>query len=129
MTEKTLDEKFQEATLAPQRVVVLIGLIIAIALAVFVGVGYAHTSDPYVQEVLALEGKEIRGQGIFQANCAVCHGLEGRGEVGPSLLDLSGHKSRVGIIQQVISGQTPPMPQFQPNSQDMADLLQYLETL
>jgi hypothetical protein len=33
------------------------------------------------------------------------------------------------LIQQVVSGNTPPMPQFQPEAKDMADLLEYLEQL
>ncbi|MFM6660226.1 MAG: cytochrome c, partial [Microcystis panniformis] len=32
-------------------------------------------------------------------------------------------------IEQVISGKTPPMPKFQPDTQAMADLLVYLENL
>jgi mono/diheme cytochrome c family protein len=85
--------------------------------------------DPYVSEVLSLEGNANRGQAIFQANCAVCHGLEGTGNIGPSLLGVHQRKSEVHLIEQVISGKTPPMPQFQPNPQEMADLLNYLKTL
>jgi hypothetical protein len=33
------------------------------------------------------------------------------------------------LIHQVTSGETPPMPQFQPSAQEMADLLKYLESL
>jgi len=29
----------------------------------------------------------------------------------------------------VVSGETPPMPMFQPKPQEMADLLKYLEKL
>jgi mono/diheme cytochrome c family protein len=62
-------------------------------------------------------------------NCAVCHGIEADGEVGPSLLSVSARKSKVKLIKQVVSGNTPPMPQFQPKPEDMADLLEYLERL
>ena len=85
--------------------------------------------DPYVSGVLSLHGNAERGQAIFQANCAVCHGMEATGNIGPSLLGVHQRKSEVQLIEQVISGKTPPMPQFQPNSQEMADLLDYLETL
>ncbi|MEY2983484.1 MAG: Cytochrome [Cyanobacteriota bacterium] len=85
--------------------------------------------DPYTSEVLTLNGNAERGQAIFQANCAVCHGLEGNGNIGPSLVDVHQHRSAVALIQQVVSGKTPPMPQFQPNPQEMADLLNYLKTL
>lgn len=86
-------------------------------------------SDPYVQNVLSLDGDPVRGHAIFQMNCSSCHGLYANGLVGPSLHDVADHKSRVGLIHQVTSGQTPPMPQFQPSPQEMADLLKYLESL
>lgn len=86
-------------------------------------------SDPYVRNVLSLSGDTARGHAIFQMNCSSCHGLYADGLVGPSLHNVSDHKSRVSLIHQVTSGQTPPMPQFQPNPQDMADLLSYLESL
>ena len=103
-------------------------LMVSIAVAAFV-VHYGLAGDPYVQDVLELDGNRNRGQEIFQMNCAVCHGIEAHGEVGPSLLGVSGRKSKSRLIQQVVSGQTPPMPQFQPEPKDMADLLEYLEQL
>lgn len=99
-------------------------------LGVAMGGIYALTpNDPYVQDVLQLTGNPSRGQDLFQLNCATCHGLEADGEVGPDLHDVSERRSRSALITQVISGQTPPMPQFQPNERDMADLLAFLETL
>jgi len=86
-------------------------------------------SDPYVQDVLSLNGDPVRGHAIFQMNCSSCHGLYADGHVGPSLHNISDHKSRVSLIHQVTSGKTPPMPQFQPSPQEMADLLEYLESL
>jgi mono/diheme cytochrome c family protein len=85
--------------------------------------------DPYVQSVLSLPGDATQGRFIFQMNCSSCHGIYGDGQVGPSLRHVSTRKSRIGLINQVISGKTPPMPQFQPTPQAMADLLKYLESL
>lgn len=85
--------------------------------------------DPYVHEVLALEGDAVLGHAIFQINCSGCHGIMADGKVGPSLKSVSSRKSRTKLIEQVISGQTPPMPKFQPSPQEMADLLSYLEGL
>jgi mono/diheme cytochrome c family protein len=62
-------------------------------------------------------------------NCVACHGQWADGVVGPSLKDLSSRKSDVQVIQQVVSGKTPPMPLFQPDPQEMADLLSYLKQL
>lgn len=129
MAEKTLNEEIKDQALDIQQLLVTLAAVCAIALVAFIGVRQVQAADPYVQEVLALQGEEQRGQEIFQLNCAVCHGLEARGEVGPSLLAVSARKSKAKLIKQVVSGKTPPMPQFQPAPQDMADLLEYLETL
>lgn len=93
------------------------------------GMANPSTNDAYVRQVLQLRGDVTQGQAIFQMNCAVCHGLTGNGNVGPSLKAVANRKSREGLIQQVISGKTPPMPQFQPSEQTMADLLSYLGSL
>lgn len=100
-------------------------LVGASALAVYL----YQVSDPYVQEVLAAPSDLERGEAIFQINCAGCHGAKGDGNVGPSLHNISERKSELSLINQVTSGNTPPMPKFQPKPQDMSDLLGYLETL
>jgi len=71
-----------------------------------------RVSDPYVKSVFSLTGDSVQGHAIFQMNCAGCHGLQADGSVGPSLQHLK-RKSCFGLIQ-VTSGDTPPMPQFQP---------------
>jgi mono/diheme cytochrome c family protein len=110
---------------------VIITLIMVLLLAMLVMFGYSHLekSDPYIQEVLSLQGDLNRGKAIFEVNCAVCHGLNADGNVGPSLHGIPRHKSQIDLIRQVISGKTPPMPEFKPSPQDMADLLRYLENL
>lgn len=115
---------------------VLIGqitlILVAVVLAIFlvmVGFHQWQMSDPYIKSVMSLTGDPVRGHAIFQMNCAGCHGLQANGRVGPSLQGISKHKSQISLIQQVISGRTPPMPQFQPGSQEMADLLSYLAKL
>jgi len=109
----------------------VITLIIVVLLATtLMGSWYlSQASSPYLQEVLTLSGNLNRGKAIFQANCGVCHGLNGQGNIGPNLATVSQRKSRIQLIEQVIGGKTPPMPKFQPNVQDMADLLVYLESL
>lgn len=100
-----------------------------IVLLVLLGIYQFRPSDPYIQNVLVLEGNSVQGHAIFQMNCSGCHGIAADGKVGPSLRGVSDRKSKVRLIEQVISGQTPPMPQFQPTPQEMADLLSYLESL
>lgn len=110
----------------------LIGMALAVLLIILLVILVIHQweiSDPYVRKVLSLNGDSVRGHAIFQMNCTGCHGLQADGRVGPSLQGVSKRKSEVGLIHQVTSGETPPMPQFKPNPQDMADLLSYLEQL
>ncbi len=85
--------------------------------------------DTYTQSVLHLSGRPTQGRSIFVMNCVACHGEWANGKVGPNLHGVSDRKSDIKLIQQVVSGETPPMPQFQPSPQDMADLLSYLKQL
>jgi mono/diheme cytochrome c family protein len=118
--------------LQPKRTIPMILIVGVLALMVLLSLGAIyvyHGHDPYVETVLSLTGDRKRGHEIFEVNCAACHGVQANGDVGPSLQHISQRKSKVKLIYQVISGKTPPMPKFQPNSQDMADLLSYLENI
>lgn len=124
-----MDNHLSKPEILIQRLtLIVLAVVLAVLLAIF-SVHMLHVSDPYVKSVLSLTGDPVRGQAIFQMNCAGCHGLQADGRVGPSLQGVSKRKSRFGLIHQVISGDTPPMPQFQPSAKEMADLLSYLETL
>ncbi|NEQ43819.1 MAG: cytochrome c [Leptolyngbya sp. SIOISBB] len=129
LADNALDQDFADSSLGNQRRLMVVGVLLTLILGILFFVWHAQAADPYVQGVLALEADSDRGHEIFQMNCAVCHGIEANGEVGPSLLGVSARKSKVKLIQQVVSGNTPPMPQFQPEPKDMADLLGYLEQL
>lgn len=125
-TESALDN--QDNRLIFQVVLAVTTIVLCIVLVVW-GIHKVEVSDPYVHDVLTATGNLERGQQLFWQNCSTCHGIQGMGEVGPDLQRVSERKSQVALIKQVISGKTPPMPQFQPNTQDMADLLVFLETL
>lgn len=118
----------QPKALAQRFVVILVGILLALFASVLAVYSY-QVSDPYIQEVLSLQGNPERGQAIFEINCAACHGVDGNGHVGPSLHHVSKRKSEMDLIHQVISGNTPPMPKFQPSPHEMSDLLSYLEKL
>jgi mono/diheme cytochrome c family protein len=115
--------------LSIQRIAGQVLAILLVAVLAMVGIDHLSPSNPYVQSVLSLEGDRDKGYAIFQMNCAGCHGSEANGHVGPSLRGVAERKSPADLIQQVISGETPPMPQFQPSPEVMADLLNYLKTL
>ena len=112
------------------RRITLIALALMLAIGVgILGINLIESSDPYVQEVLSLDGDVERGHAIFEINCAGCHGIQAAGKVGPSLQQIYKRKSQISLIHQVTDGKTPPMPKFQPSPQEMIDLLNYLETL
>ncbi|AFZ23870.1 cytochrome c, mono- and diheme variants family [Cylindrospermum stagnale PCC 7417] len=124
-----MDNQIIKPEILIQRIALLaLAILLAVPLGLF-GVQIVRASDPYIKSVLSRTGDPVQGHAIFQINCAGCHGLEATGLVGPSLQAVSKHKSSYGLIHQVISGETPPMPKFQPSSQEMADLLSYLESL
>ncbi len=86
-------------------------------------------TDPYTRQTLALQGSVEHGALLFRLNCAGCHGIAAQGLVGPDLHGVAERKNQRQLIQQVVSGRTPPMPRFQPDPQAMADLLAYLNGL
>ncbi len=129
LKQGTLDNPIVTPDTPAQKTIWPILAMIVVLLLVAILVFAFRRTDPYVQNVLALQGDSLQGQVIFQLNCAGCHGIDADGRVGPSLHHVASRKSRVGLIHQVTSGKTPPMPQFQPTSQEMADLLKYLESL
>lgn len=105
----------------------LLGLLLLLLLWTLWGAG--TRLDPYTESVLKLQGDVSHGASLFALNCAACHGEEADGRVGPSLRGVGSRRSERFIIHQVTSGKTPPMPQFQPDPQEMADLISYLKTL
>ncbi len=112
-----------------QKLVLVALALITVAVLAVAGVYVWQHADPYVQSVQAIRGDAVRGNAIFQMNCAGCHGTLATGRVGPSLLKVSSRRSQLSLIEQVTSGKTPPMPKFQANPSEMADLLSYLKTL
>jgi len=89
----------------------------------------AARRDPYTRSTLELTGSIGSGGQLFRLNCAGCHGPAAQGLVGPDLHGVERRKSDRQLIQQVVSGRTPPMPSFQPEPQAMADLLAFLHSL
>ncbi|TAG64463.1 MAG: cytochrome c [Oscillatoriales cyanobacterium] len=98
-----------------------IAVLLAIMLATMT-IRQFQVADPYVKSVLSLAGDQFQGSAIFQMNCAGCH-------ISVNLHRVSERKSEFELIRQVTSGRTPPMPQFQPSPQEMADLLKYLQQM
>lgn len=124
-----MDSQVPQAKVLVNRILLMVAAVILVVSLLILGWYLNRISDPYMQQVLSLRGDRVRGDEIFEINCAGCHGKEADGVVGPNLHNVSKRKSRVSLVEQVISGRTPPMPKFQPSIQEMADLLSYLENL
>jgi mono/diheme cytochrome c family protein len=117
---------------APPRRGLVAALVLAAAAACIVLVALllpAARTDPYTRKTLELSGSTQRGGQLFLLNCAGCHGIAAQGLVGPNLHGVATRKNQRQLIQQVVSGRTPPMPRFQPEPQAMADLLAFLNGL
>jgi mono/diheme cytochrome c family protein len=121
----------EPAPATPRRGLVA-ALVVAAAAACIVLVALllpAARTDPYTRQTLELSGSAQRGGQLFRLNCAGCHGIAAQGLVGPNLHGVAARRSQRQLIQQVVSGRTPPMPRFQPEPQAMADLLTFLNGL
>ncbi|ELS30357.1 MULTISPECIES: c-type cytochrome [Pseudanabaena] len=114
---------------SPQQTVMAIAVTVVIVVIAILLWLMRPPLDQYTQSVLNLSGDPVQGRSIFVMNCVACHGQWANGKVGPDLHGVSDRKSDARLVQQVVSGETPPMPQFQPSPQDMADLLSYLKQL
>jgi len=124
-----LENQLAQPEILIRRITLMVLALLLVIGASLLGFQLIQASDPYTHSVLSLNGDLARGHAMFQINCAGCHGLQADGQVGPSLQHVSQRKSKIGLIHQVTSGETPPMPKFQPSPQEMADLLSYLEEL
>jgi len=88
-----------------------------------------HESNQYILKTLELEGSVKDGNALFKTNCVGCHGITARGLVGPDLHSITRSFNDKEIIKQVTGGLTPPMPSFEIDPQNMANLLKYLHSL
>lgn len=125
-SDADLPSKELKSSMSPLLAIAVTFVIVAIAIIFWI---FRPPLNQYNQSVLSLSGDPVQGRSIFVMNCVACHGQWANGKVGPNLHGVSNRKSDARLIHQVVSGETPPMPQFQPSPQDMADLLSYLKQL
>ena len=88
-----------------------------------------HENNEYIIKTLELNGSAEKGDALFKMNCVGCHGITARGLVGPDLNSITQRLNDREIIKQVTGGLTPPMPSFEIDPVNMANLLEYLHTL
>lgn len=81
------------------------------------------------------EGDAPRGERVFEANCAMCHGSDATGMMGmhPSLRGAVGRLSPEGVEVTIREGRNtmPPMPSFEDRLSDqaIADVMAYIASL
>ena len=102
--------------------------LISLIFAVFFYLNKGEKST-FIIKTLELNGSVKEGYSLFKMNCVGCHGITARGLVGPDLHSITQRLNDKEIIKQVTEGLTPPMPSFEIDPQNMANLLQYLNTL
>ena len=105
-------------------------IVLLVALVIFV-LTYLnnHEENLYILKTLEIDGSVKDGYAIFKTNCVGCHGITARGLVGPDLHSITQRFNDKEIIKQVTGGLTPPMPSFEIEPQNMANLLKYLHSL
>ena len=92
------------------------------ALAVLVGCA----DQARIDDVLALEGDEASGAELYASSCASCHGDDGSGGVGPSLIANVPDQSDDELVDTLLNG-PESMPSFADlEDQELADILAYL---
>ena len=105
-------------------------IVLLVALSIFVLIYLNnHETNQYILNPLELDGSVKDGNALFKTNCVGCHGITARGLVGPDLHSITQSFNDKEIIKQVTGGLTPPMPSFEIDPQNMANLLKYLHSL
>lgn len=90
--------------------------------------GKEGETDTRVTDILALTGDTANGEALFGTDCAICHGTDGSGGSGPSLVAKVPELSEEEILDVVINGEDS-MPAFDGwTDQELADVLAYLTT-
>ncbi len=84
-------------------------------------------------------GDPVKGKAAWDRSCALCHGANAEGRVGPPLAGLAGHMERIaqlpggmeGGLMTIRNGIPNRMPGFPPNilsDEDLGDMIAYLLT-
>lgn len=103
---------------------------IVLALLLLSGTALAQTDA-----IEGADGDTARGEEIYQATCAMCHGTDATGMRGmhPALTGVIPRLTAEGVEVTIRNGRatTPPMPAFDDrlDDTDIADLMAYLATL
>ena len=72
---------------------------------------------------------EEPGQRVYEDKCRQCHGAEGRGGKGPSLIPFNwSYEEALDLIRHPICDM-PPIPESEVNNEAVAQIVAYLKTI
>lgn len=101
------------------------GIVGALALVGSYGIGAAAElvdgTGEVVQLAQAADLATLKREGgpLYTSNCAVCHGQNGEGNMGPKLVDFDFLKSTPAVISQIFNGmEEHGMPPFRDSLKD-----------
>jgi mono/diheme cytochrome c family protein len=72
---------------------------------------------------------EPPGKAPYARLCQVCHGLEGRGDAGPSLVPLDKDYDEVLTMVREGGGQMPPISAERVSDDEVKQIVEYLKSL
>jgi mono/diheme cytochrome c family protein len=78
---------------------------------------------------IGVKAQEDVGKAAFARVCQVCHGSEGRGDAGPSLVPLDKALDEVLAIVREGVGQMPPISAERVSDEDVTRIVAYLKSL
>jgi mono/diheme cytochrome c family protein len=107
-----------------RRLLAPLGLLVCVTAVTF-GVALWHPFTPTAPGAPA-SGDPARGKTVFATNCAVCHGSDARGGVGPSLV---GSGLTAVDVEAIVAAGRGAMPAGVVEGQDAADVAAYVASL
>jgi mono/diheme cytochrome c family protein len=111
------------------RLILVPAILFAVVAAVVFGLAQWHPAkgESGTQTTVAASADPLRGDQLFAANCASCHGEDGQGGgVGPRLV---GNDVPIADARATIENGSGVMPAGLVEGQDLEDVLAYLETI
>jgi mono/diheme cytochrome c family protein len=76
-----------------------------------------------------LQAPEPPGKAPYARVCQVCHGAEGRGDAGPSLVPLDKDYDEVLTMVREGGGQMPPITAERVSDDEVRQIVEYLKSL
>ena len=102
-----------------------LALLLVVSAATF-GLALWHPFSPTAPAESAVQGDAARGDAVFAASCAGCHGADASGGSGPAL---AGSGLTAAEVAEVVASGQGAMPPGIVSGQEAADVAAYVATL